>query len=111
VVDGRTIVMLFSDGLTKGELAQIRQGNANHVLAIRREFQRVMLDDLVAVVEDLSMRSVMAFLANAHLDPDVGIIVFLLASDSPRRSPGTSPDGTYPIDARRRLREVPPTVA
>jgi uncharacterized protein YbcI len=111
LVDGRTVVMLFSDGLTKGELMQIRQGNGHHVLATRRELQRVIRDELVAVVEDLSSRCVTAFLADTHLDPDVGIIVFLLASDPPREPPGASLDGTYPLEPRRRLREVPRTVA
>jgi uncharacterized protein YbcI len=85
VVDGRTIVILFSDGLTKGERTQISRGHGQHVLATRQELQRLMRDDLVAVVEDQSSRSVGAFFAHTHLDPDVSIVVFMLEPDSPRQ--------------------------
>jgi uncharacterized protein YbcI len=110
VVDRQAILILFSDGLTKGERMQMKQGNAHYVQAARQEFQRLMRDDLIDMVEDVSSRNVMVFLAHTQLDPDVGITVFLLEPDSPRRSPGASPDGTYPLDprARRHLRAVPP---
>lgn len=113
VVDEHAIVVIFSDGLTKGELTLIGQGNGDHVLATRREFQQVMRDDLVGVVEELSKRNVSAFLADYHLDPDVGIIAFLLESEPARHPPAKNPDGTYRLDprTRRRLREVPSTVA
>jgi hypothetical protein len=113
VVDGRTILMIFSHGLTEGELMLISQGNRDHVLATRREFQRVLRDDLVQVVEDLSKRVVTAYLADYHLDPDVGITVFLLGEPAFRQPPERNPDGTYPLDthSRRRLAEVPPRVA
>ena len=112
VVDRHAIVIIFSQGLTKGELTLINQGNADYVLTIRRELQRVIRDDLVGVVEELSGRNVTAFLADYHLDPDVGITAFLLRRD-PHQPPDRNPDGTYPLDARthRRLREIPPTVA
>jgi hypothetical protein len=113
VVDARTILMIFSHGLTKGELMLISQGNADHVLATRREFQRVLRDDLVRVVEGLSRRVVTAYLADYHLDPDVGITVFLLDEPAFRQPPERNPDGTYSLDThtRRRLAEVPPRVA
>jgi uncharacterized protein YbcI len=113
VVDARTILIMFSHGLTKGELTLISQGNADHVLATRREFQQVLRDDLVGVVEDLSRRVVTAYLADYHLDPDVGITVFLLGEPVSREPPERSPDGTYPLGSRtrRRLAEVPPRVA
>jgi hypothetical protein len=113
VVDARTILMIFSNGLTEGELRLISQGNEDHVLATRREFQRVLRDDLVQMVEELSRRVVTAYLADYHLDPDVGITAFLLGEPAFRQPPERSPDGTYPLDAhtRRRLAEVPPRVA
>ena len=115
VVDGRTIVILFSDGLTKGERRQIVRGNGHHVLAAREEFQRLMRDDLVAMVQDLSSRSVISFLAHTHLDPDVSIVVCMLESASPRQSAGAGPDGVYRLDPRpragRHLRAVPPVGA
>jgi uncharacterized protein YbcI len=91
VVDGRTIVILFSDGLTKGERILIKQGAAHYVQAARQELQRLMRDDLVAVVEDQSSRSVGAFFAHTHLDPDVSIVVFMLEPDAPRQQRLTRP--------------------
>jgi Na+-translocating membrane potential-generating system MpsC-like protein len=113
VVDARTILMIFSHGLTKGELTLIGRGKADHVLATRRKFQWVLRDDLVRVVEELSRRVVTAYLADYHLDPDVGINVFLLDEPPLRQPPERNPDGTYSLDTRtrRRLAEVPPRVA
>jgi uncharacterized protein YbcI len=113
VVDARTILIIFSHGLTSGELMLISQGNGDHVLATRREFQQVLRDDLVQVVEELSRRVVTAYLADYHLNPDVGITVFLLGEPAPKEPPERNPDGTYPLDSRtrRRLAEVRPRVA
>jgi uncharacterized protein YbcI len=109
VVDRQAVVILFSDGLTKGERMQIRQGHAHHVQATRTELQRLMRDDLVDMVEDVSSRNVMVFLSHTQLDPDVGVTVFLLEPDAPW-SPRASSGGTYPLDSRapRHLHAVPP---
>ena len=37
-----------------------------------------MRDDLVKVVEDALDRKVIAFMSNNHIDPDMGVEVFIL---------------------------------
>jgi hypothetical protein len=45
---------------------------------MRREFQRVMEDELVAMVEAETGRKVRAFMSDNHVSPDVAVEVFLL---------------------------------
>jgi uncharacterized protein YbcI len=44
----------------------------------RRAFQDAMRDELVADVERLTGRSMIAFLSDSHIDPDVAIECFQL---------------------------------
>ena len=55
----------------------------------RNAFQNTMQDKFIQAVEDLSGRSVLAFISNHHVGPDVEIELFLLV---PRREPGATED-------------------
>ena len=51
----------------------------DQVLAMRREFQDAMHRDLVAGVEELTGREVIAFFSANHIEPDTALESFLLA--------------------------------
>jgi uncharacterized protein YbcI len=53
-------------------------GEAPRVLELRRDFQRIMRDDLVEAVERETGRKVIAFMSDNHIDPDFAAEVFLL---------------------------------
>ena len=48
------------------------------VLAIRRKFQKTMRNDLIAAVEQLGGRKVIAFMSDNHMEPDFSVEVFVL---------------------------------
>jgi uncharacterized protein YbcI len=77
------ISVVLQDTLTMGEKSLVRDGHADLVLATRKAFQQTMGPQMIAAIEELSGRTVLAFLSDNHIDPDVAIESFLLA---PRRT-------------------------
>jgi uncharacterized protein YbcI len=82
VVDQNSVTILLADTLTPGERRLAESGKADHVRSTRRLYQQVMRDDLVKVVEDALDRKVIAFMSDNHIDPDMGVEVFVLEPTS-----------------------------
>jgi uncharacterized protein YbcI len=78
VIDHDSVLILLGHTLTKGERKLAENGKADHVLRTRHEFQRVMREDLVHVVEEETGRKVIAFMSDNHIDPDIAAEVFVL---------------------------------
>src|SRR5215210_4231472 len=78
VIDHNSVTILLGDTLTPGERRLAESGRAEHVLNNRHEFQRLMRDDLVKLVEDTLDRKVIAFMSTNHIDPDMAVEVFVL---------------------------------
>ena len=78
VIDDNIVAILLRDTLTPGERRLVETGKADHVLSTRHQYQLVMRDDLVKVVEDALDRKVIAFMSDNHIDPDYGVEVFVL---------------------------------
>lgn len=72
------VVTVLEEGLTKAERTLAANGKAKSVLAMRREFQGAMRDELVGEVERLTGRKVRAFMSDNHVDPDIGAELFVL---------------------------------
>jgi uncharacterized protein YbcI len=73
------ITVLVQDTLTKGERSLVQDGKAELVMTMRREFQDTMADELVAGVQELTGREVVAFFSASHIDPDAALESFLMA--------------------------------
>jgi len=73
-----SVMIVLGDTLTKGEQKLAENGKADKVLAVRHDFQMVMRDELVAIVERTLDRKVIAFMSDNHLDPDLAVEVFVL---------------------------------
>jgi uncharacterized protein YbcI len=71
-------MVLMADTLTKGERSLVKHGQRELVLQMRQKFQAAMREDLVAIVEGLTERKVVAFMSENHIDPDVAAEVFVL---------------------------------
>jgi uncharacterized protein YbcI len=82
-IEGELIAVVLEDTLTKGERSLVHDGEAELVLSSRKAYQRTMRTDLIALVEGLSGREVVAFLSDNHLDPDVAVESFVLAQLDP----------------------------
>ena len=78
VIDQNSVTILFADTLTPGERRLADSGKADTVLKTRHDFQLVMRDELVKVVENALDRKVIAFMSDNHIDPDYGVEVFVL---------------------------------
>jgi uncharacterized protein YbcI len=81
VLGSDAVIVFLEDSLTRGERTLIACGSDAEVLRIRRAFQEAMKPDLIAIVEDLTGRTVMAFMSANHLDPDCSAEIFLLAPE------------------------------
>ena len=73
-----SVMIVLGDTLTKGERKLAENGKADRVLAVRHDFQMVMREELVALVERTLDRKVVAFMSDNHLDPDFAVEVFIL---------------------------------
>jgi uncharacterized protein YbcI len=72
------VTILLADTLTRGERRLVDNGLSDRVLALRHDYQMTMRDDLVAIVERQLDRTVMAFMSQNHIDPDLAVEVFVL---------------------------------
>jgi uncharacterized protein YbcI len=79
-ISGDWIFVTLSDTLTKGERKLAATGRSQFVRETRKAFQDAMRDEFVAAIENITGRAVTAFLSDNHMDPDVAIECFQLAS-------------------------------
>jgi len=78
IVNRDVVVILLQDTMTKAEKTLVANGKKDLVLSTRHEFQMAMRKDLVAAVEMLVERKVIAFMSDNHIDPDMAAEVFVL---------------------------------
>jgi uncharacterized protein YbcI len=78
--------VVLQDSLTPGERFLVDSDRANEVLELRRTYQEAMTSDYVAVIEDLTERTVVAFMSTNHVDPDLAAEVFVLAPEAVERA-------------------------
>lgn len=77
-IERDAIIVVVRDTLTTGERHLVSGGNAPVVLRTRGLYQELMRPELVASVEDLTGRTVAAFMSSNHIDPDVAVETFVL---------------------------------
>ncbi len=77
------VTVVLQDTLTRAEITLVEKDQCPLVLLTRKTFQDVMGDDLTAGVEEITGRTVIAFLSANHIDPDVAVETFLLAPLAP----------------------------
>jgi len=93
------VVCVLTDGFTAIERTMMQGGEPDRVLEMRRDFQRMMKEAYSEMIEQLTGRKVLAFLSQAHVEPDLTIEIFLMDGplagfgalelvDPPSSSPG-----------------------
>jgi len=73
------VTVILQDSLTKAELTLVAKGHLELVRTTRRTFQDTMESDLIAGVQEILGREVLAFLSANHVDPDYAAETFILA--------------------------------
>jgi uncharacterized protein YbcI len=75
------VTVVMRDTLTKAEQTLVANGEAPLVMELRQRFQQTMSEDLIAAVEGLTGRTVLAFVSGNHIEPDMAIETFVLEPD------------------------------
>jgi uncharacterized protein YbcI len=94
-----TIVSVLWNGFTTVEATLIDQGEGETVAAFRRTFQGAMESQFRQVVEEATGRTVIAYMSQVNVGPNVAVELFLLEPGSTPLPPGTvETDGGQPRD-------------
>jgi uncharacterized protein YbcI len=78
LINEDVVTVLLADTLTKGERRLVDTGRSDRVLQLRHDYQMIMRDELVGIVERQLHRNVIAFMSQNHIDPDLAVEVFVL---------------------------------
>lgn len=81
------LICVLRDGLTTVEKTLFEQGRGDAVREMRAAFQDAVADRFTSKIEALTGRRVVAFMSQAHVEPDLAIEVFFL--DGPLRENGS----------------------
>jgi uncharacterized protein YbcI len=85
-LDDIIVVVMRGSGLTALEQTIVESGEPDRVVTMRHDFQTVMADRYKQVIEKLTGAKVVAFLSQAHVDPDLTMEIFFV--DRPLRGFG-----------------------
>jgi uncharacterized protein YbcI len=77
-VNRDSVLIVFGDVLTKAERTLAANGDQEAVLQMRKRFQHAMGGDLIEIVETHTERTVVAFMSDNHIDPDLAAEIFIL---------------------------------
>jgi uncharacterized protein YbcI len=77
-IDQNVIVVVAEDALTRAEMNLTAAGQAGSVAEVRRRFASIMRADAIAMIEELTNRSVRAYLSDISPDANVATHVFVL---------------------------------
>jgi uncharacterized protein YbcI len=78
VINEDLVTIVLADTLTTGERRLVDNGLSDRVLQLRHDYLLTMRDDLVGIVERQLGRTVIAFMSQNHIDPDLAVEVFVL---------------------------------
>jgi uncharacterized protein YbcI len=76
------VTVLLADTLTKGERRLVDAGRGDRVLELRHDFQTVMREELIGIIERNTRRKVQAFMSQNHIDPDYAVEIFVLEDEA-----------------------------
>jgi uncharacterized protein YbcI len=77
-LDDIIVCVLRGSGFTPLEKTMMEGGEPDRVVAMREDFQRLIAARYKAMIEELTGREVLAFLSQAHVEPDITLEVFFI---------------------------------
>ena len=78
VLDDIIVIVMRGSGFTALEQTIMDSGQPERVVAMREDFQAVMAKRYEKTIEELTGRKVLAFLSQAHVDPDITMEIFFV---------------------------------
>jgi uncharacterized protein YbcI len=82
-LDDIIVVVMRGSGFTALEETLMDSGQPGRVIAMREEFQSVMADRYKTMIEKLTGRKVVAFVSQAHVEPDITVEMFFVDGPLP----------------------------
>ena len=82
-LDDIIVVVMRGSGFTPLEQTIMNSGQPGRVVEMREDFQRVMKDRYEDTIRELTGRNVVAFLSQAHVEPDITIEIFFVDGPLP----------------------------
>ena len=82
-LDDIIVVVMRGSGFTPLEQTIMNSGDPDRVVAMREDFQRVMAKRYRDTIETLTGRHVVAFLSQAHVEPDITVEMFFVDGPLP----------------------------
>jgi len=82
-LDDIIVVVMRGSGFTPLEQTIMDSGQPGRVVAMREEFQSVMAERYSDTIETLTGRKVVAFLSQAHVEPDITVEMFFVDGPLP----------------------------
>jgi uncharacterized protein YbcI len=77
-LDDIIVVVMRGSGFTPLEQTIMDSGAPQRVIEMREDFQRVMAERYKQTIRDLTGREVVAFLSQAHVEPDITMEIFFM---------------------------------
>ena len=77
-LDDIIVCVMRGSGFTPLEQTIMDSGEPNRVVEMREDFQRVMADRYKNAIEELTGCKVVAFLSQAHVEPDITMEIFFI---------------------------------
>jgi uncharacterized protein YbcI len=77
-LDDIIVVVMRGSGFTALEQTIMDSGAPDRVVDMRHDFQRVMAKRYTETIEGLTGRKVLAFLSQAHVEPDITMEIFFV---------------------------------
>jgi uncharacterized protein YbcI len=82
-MDDVILVVMRGSGFTALEQTHMDSGQPGEVVAMREQFQELMAKRYKDMISDLTGRKVVAFLSQAHVDPDITVEMFVVDGPLP----------------------------
>ena len=82
-LDDIIVVVMRGTGFTSLEQTIMDSGEPDRVVAMRHDFQRMMTKRFTETIEQLTGRKVVAFLSQAHVEPDITVEMFFVDGPLP----------------------------
>jgi uncharacterized protein YbcI len=77
-----TIIVELEDVLTRVERTLLAAGREDQIRETRQIFQQARRPQLVTAIEEITGRTVRAFMSQVHFDPDIAVEIFLLEREA-----------------------------
>ena len=93
--NGDLVVVLLRGGFTRVEETLLQEGRGDSVIQQRSDFQEVMVDRFIEVIEQETGRKVIAMMSGSHQRPDLLGEMFVLESADvlvDDQAPASAPD-------------------